>query len=126
MIGERRTGIERRPGRFTEVLSTFMVKVAAIGAFVVLVDIKFTVTAWGQVVQIGSGFSPDLKGAVIASILISGYTAVKEYWLGASASGQTQSDTMSRIAEGVPPNPPKPAQPPEQPAATAPEQRSLK
>ena len=115
---ERRSGIERRPGKFTEVISLFLVRIAAIGAFVVLIDFKLTLTLGEHVVQIGSadGFSADLKGAVIASILISGYTAVKEYWLGASASGQTQSDTMSRIAEGVPPNPPKPPEPRREPS----------
>lgn len=94
---------ERRATKFTEILSIFMVRTAAVGAFIVLVDIKFTLTIYEQIVTIGSGFSPDLKGAVIASILISGYTAVKEYWLGASASGQNQSESMSRIAEAAAP-----------------------
>lgn len=96
---------ERRvPGKYTERLSSFMVAVAAIGAGIVLLDVKVTLTIWGQVIQLGgAGFSADLKGAVIASILISGYTAVKEYWLGASATGQNQSESMSRIAEASAP-----------------------
>ena len=93
----------RRSGRFIEKLSTFMVSVAAAGALIVLVDIKITFTVFEQVIQIGSGFSADLKGAVIASILISGFTAVKEFWLGASASGQNQAESMSRIAEASAP-----------------------
>lgn len=92
----------------------FMVWVGAIGAILVLIDIKFTFMIGQQTITIGSGFSPDLKGAVITAILISGYTAVKEYWLGASAGGQTQSESMSRIAEtatGTPPGPAKPDAP---------------
>lgn len=91
--------IERRSVKFREVLSMFMVKVGAAGAAIVLIDLKFTLVIAGQTINIGSGFSPDLKGAVIASILISGYTAVKEYWLGSSEGGQIQNATLSRIAE---------------------------
>lgn len=94
---------ERRATKFTETLSLFMVRVAALGALLVLVDIKFTFTFADQVVTIGSGFSADLKGAIITAILISGWTAVKEYWLGASASGQNQAESMSRIAEASAP-----------------------
>lgn len=93
--------LERRALRFTEVLSLTLVRIAAIGAFIVLVDLKITLAIGDQVIQIGSGFSADLKGAVIASILISGYTAVKEYWLGSSAVGQTQSESVARIAEAA-------------------------
>lgn len=94
---------ERRATRFTERLSMFMVVVAAFGAFVVLVDIKFVFTFGPQIVQVGSGFSADLKGAVISAILIGGWSAVKEYWLGASASGQNQAESMTRIAESAAP-----------------------
>lgn len=95
----------RRQGRFTERLSMFMCIVAALGAAVVLLDPKITfVVAGGHSISLGGeGFSADLKGAVIASILISGYTAVKEYWLGASATGQNQAESMSRIAEASAP-----------------------
>lgn len=95
--------VEQRKGKFTEVLSLFMVRVATIGAFIVLVDIKFTLTFGEQAVTIGSGFSPDLKGAVITAILIGGWTAVKEFWLGSSAGQQTQSESISRIAEASAP-----------------------
>lgn len=97
-MNERRTA-----SRFTETLSLLLVKVAAVGAFVVLIDIKLTFVIAEQVINIGSGFSADLKGAVIASILISGFAAVKEYWLGSSDQGHIQSAAMSRIAEASAP-----------------------
>ena len=94
---------ERRASPFTEKLSMFMVGVAALGAFVVLLDIKYTVTIGGAVIQIGSdGFSADLKGAVISAILIGGWTAVKEYWLGASVGSVKSAESMQRIAEKAP------------------------
>lgn len=99
--------IERRvsPSRFTERLSLLMVRVAALGAFIVLLDIKITFVFFDHTLSLGGGFSNDLKGAVIASILISGFAAVKEYWLGASEQGQSQSASLSRIAEaGMPPS----------------------
>lgn len=94
---------ERRASPFTERLSMFMLAVAATGAFFVLLDPKVTVTAWGQVLQFGGvGFSADLKGAVISAILIGGWTAVKEFWLGSSAGSEKKSDSLQRIAESVP------------------------
>ena len=96
-------GVDRRAGRFTEKLSLFMVTVAALGAFMVLIDPKWAGTVFGATVSLGGdGFSADLKGAVISAILIGGWTAVKEYWLGASAGGQNQAESMSRIAEAKP------------------------
>lgn len=77
----------------------FLARVAAFGAFIVLLDLKFEITVFEQTITVGSGFSADLKGAVITAILISGWTAVKEYWLGSSASQQGQAESMSRIAE---------------------------
>lgn len=96
--------IERRAGKFTEVLSHFMVRVSALGAAWVLIDLRLDLVFSGHHIQIGgAGFSDQLKGAVIALILVSGYTAVKEYWLGASATGEIQSASMSRIAEASAP-----------------------
>ena len=96
--------IERRARKFTEQLSMFMVAVAALGAFLVLIDPKFVITVFGQEIAIGGdGFSADLKGAVISAILIGGWTAVKEFWLGASASGQQQGESIARMAEAAAP-----------------------
>jgi len=92
--------VEKRSTKFTERLSMFMAISSAFGGFYVLVDPKFIITIADQSIEIGgSGFSPDLKGAVVSLILIGGWTAIKEYWLGASASGQNQAESMSRIAE---------------------------
>lgn len=97
--------VERREvSRYTERLSTFMLMASALGGAWVLLDPVFTLTMWGQSVKLGGeGFSADLKGAVVSLILIGGWTAVKEFWLGASASGQKQSESMSRIAEASAP-----------------------
>lgn len=77
-----------------------MVMVAAFGALVVLLDVKVTYhITENTVIAVGGTFSNDLKGAVISAILISGWTAVKEYWLGASASSEGHQATISKIAE---------------------------
>ena len=99
---------DRRRGKFTEKLSMFMCIIAAIGAAAVLLDPKFVIQfSDGTTFSIGGdeGFSADLKGAVITAILISGWTAVKEFWLGASAAGNYQIESMSRIAESATPSP---------------------
>lgn len=99
---------ERRAGRFTETLSMFMVATAALGAFLVLLDPKLTITIAGQDLALGGdGFSADLKGAVISAILIGGWTAVKEYWLGSSAGSEKKSDTINRLTEGTAPTQPQ-------------------
>ena len=90
----------RVANKFTEKLSMFMVSVAALGAFFVLADPKMTFTFWGQTIAIdGVEFSADLKGAVIFAILIGGWVAVKEFWLGASDQGKQQQAAIARIAE---------------------------
>jgi hypothetical protein len=89
----------RARGHFTETLSIIMVVIAALGAFLVLADPKITLTFYGQSFVIdGTDFSADLKGAVVSLILIGGWTAVKEYWLGSSAGSEKKSDTISRLA----------------------------
>lgn len=92
--------MERRAPRFIETLSKFMVFIAAAGAFWVLTDPKVTLPF---ITLGGDGFSADLKGAVISAILIGGWTAVKEYWLGQSAGGAETGKSMSRIAEASTP-----------------------
>lgn len=93
-----------RPPKFTERLSLFMLRVAAFGAAYVLLDPSVWIKDGKFNFLLNSGgFSADLKGMVIAAILIGGWTAVKEFWLGASASGQDQAQSMSRIAEASTP-----------------------
>lgn len=105
---------ERRSGKFRELLSMFMVVVAAIGGGYILLDprISFVLTGGTTVELGGEGFSADLKGAVASLILIGGFVAVKEYWLGASASGQNQQEVMGRIAEASAAAPAKPLEDP--------------
>lgn len=95
--------IDRRATKFTEKMSMFMLRTAAIGAAVVLLDPKITFVIYGVTYAFGGmGFSPDLKGAVVSLILIGGWTAVKEYWLGSSKGTEKQAEAMTRIAEGSP------------------------
>ena len=88
------------PNRFTERLSLLMVTVASLGAFLVLIDPKLTLQIAGQTVVLGGGgFSADLKGAVVSLILIGGWSAVKEYWLGSSEGSSQKGEAIARIAE---------------------------
>ena len=88
--------VERRAGKFTEKLSIFMVSVAAFGAFLVLLDPVVTISE--QVKIGGEGFSADLKGAVVSLILIGGWSAVKEFWLGTSAGSEKKTDMIATMA----------------------------
>jgi hypothetical protein len=95
---------ERRDHPFQEWLSRFMVKVAAIGAFYVLIDPKVTATdnAFAFVMNSG-GFSQDLKGMVIGAILVGGFSSVREFWLGTSKGGQEAAASLARTAEASSP-----------------------
>ena len=94
---------ERRAGKFTEKLSLFMAVVAASGGMYVILDPVITLNlSWAEIKIGGEGFSDQLKGAVVALILIEGWKAVKEYWLGSSAGSEKKSDAIQRIAEAAP------------------------
>lgn len=94
---------EHRTTPFTEKLSWLMAVVAALGGTYVILDPVITFTLpWAEVKLGGDGFSEQLKGAVVALILIEGWKAVKEFWLGASKQGQDQAQAMSRMAENAP------------------------
>lgn len=91
---------DRRAGKFSERLSVIVIITAALGAFAVLVDPKITLTLGGQIIILGGdGFSSELKGAVITIMLIGGWTAVMNFWLGSSDGGQKQQQAIARIAE---------------------------
>lgn len=93
----------KQSGKFTERLSLLMVIVASIGAFLVLLDPKISLSFQGQTIAFGAGgFSADLKGAVISLILIGGFSAVKEYWLGSSFGSSEKGEAIARIAEALP------------------------
>lgn len=96
--------IERRAKNFIEKLSWFMAWIAALGGMYVILDPVITFKlSWAEIKVGGEGFSEQLKGAVVALILVEGWKAVKEFWLGASASGQKQQESITRIAEGSSP-----------------------
>lgn len=98
MIGRLFGRTERRSSVFTERLSLFMALVAAFGGIYVILDPVITVeVSWGEVKIGGDGFSEQLKGAVVAMILIEGWKAVKEYWLGSSAVAAAAAATTNGV-----------------------------
>lgn len=92
-----------RGGDFVETLSKILVTGAFLGAFIVLLDIKLTVTWGGQTIQLGSGFAPEVKGMVLQSMLITGFAAVVGFWLSTTKQGQDQAQSVSKIAESAAP-----------------------
>ena len=91
---------ERRNGAFAEKLSIYIVVIAALGAFLVLLDPRIEIVFGTQKISIGGeGFSSELKGAVITIMLIGGWTSAVSYWLGNTESGKKQQESLSRIAE---------------------------
>ena len=92
---------DRRYSTFTQKISLIVVAISGVGGLYVLADPVFTLTWWGQTVKFGGeGFSEQLKGAVVQTLLIGGWSLVLTYWIGSSASGAKQQESMSRIAEG--------------------------
>lgn len=92
---------DRRSSTFTQKISLIVVAIAGWGGLYVLADPVFTLSWWGQQVKFGGeGFSEQLKGAVVQTLLIGGWTSVLAYWIGASASGAKQQESIARIAEG--------------------------
>lgn len=65
--------------RFVELLSLLLVVIAAGGGWLVL----------------NGEYPAEMKGAVITLILISGFTGVKEFWLGSSRDSQRKTELMS-------------------------------
>jgi hypothetical protein len=91
---------QRRSGDFIERISIILVVGAFIGGFIVLLDVRFVLTIFGQTIQIGqNGFAPEVKGMVLQSMLISGFAAVVGYWLGTTKQGQDQAQSVNKIAE---------------------------
>src|ERR1035437_8132651 len=97
---------ERRSPVFIEHLSIIIVFFAGLGALLVLIDPVLTLNViGGNTVKIGgNGFSEQLKGAVVQSLMIGGFTAAVQYWLGSTAGGQRQQETVARIAEASAPS----------------------
>lgn len=94
---------DRRSTTFTQKISLIVVAIAGWGGLYVIADPVFTIDLWGQQVKFGGeGFSEQLKGAVVQTLLIGGWTTVLSYWIGASASGAKQQESAQRIAEATP------------------------
>ncbi len=91
--------------QFVERLSCILVLVSSLGAMLVLVDpVVVLTTSSGTIFKIGgTGFSDQLKGAVISLILVSGFAAVIAYWLGASNQGGKAQDSVNTIAQAAGP-----------------------
>lgn len=89
----------RRQNDFIERLSILLVVGAYLGGFIVLLDIKL-ILPW---ITLGSGFSPDVKGVVLQSMLITGFAAVVGFWLGTTKQGQDQAQSVNKIAEASAP-----------------------
>lgn len=95
---------QEHDGQFIQTLSLILIGFSFLGGFIVLLDIRLTLTFWGQVIYLGKeGFSPEAKGMVLQSMLFSGFGAVISFWYGISKQGQEQAQSATRIAESVPP-----------------------
>ena len=96
---------DKKQGKFIERLSFWLVLFSAAGAFLVLLD-PIVTFAWenGTSIKIGGqGFADQMKGAVVMLVLIAGFTAVVQYWLGASSSGDKAQDSVNQIAAAAAP-----------------------
>lgn len=91
--------------RFIERLSCILVVFSAIGAMLVLVDPVLTLQLGnGNTLKIGGeGFADQMKGAVLTLILVAGFTAVVQYWLGASNQGDRAQENVNKIAASAMP-----------------------
>ena len=62
-------------------LSTLLVIISSAGAGYVLLD---------------PGFSQEMKGSVVTLILIGGFTAVQNFWLGSSSGSQKKDELLAK------------------------------
>ncbi len=94
----------RRHNDFLQRLSYVLVGIAALGGFMILIDPQVTLTLGnGATLKFGSdGFSQELKGAVVTTMLLGALTAVVSFWFGASKQGQDNAQSVQRIAENAP------------------------
>lgn len=92
---------------FVERLSLILIIGSLTAALLILLDPVITFTLLGDSVDVkigGDGFSEQLKGAVISAIIISGFSGVISYWLGASKSGDKAQESVNTIAQNAAPN----------------------
>lgn len=93
------------PSKFIERLSMALVALASIGTVIVLIDpvILLNLPSGTTIKFGGTGFSDQLKGAVVSLILVSGFAGVIAYWLGASNTGDKAQESVSVIAQAAAP-----------------------
>lgn len=94
--------IERRKSsHFVENLSIGILTLSALGALLVLIDPIATIAlpAGSSLHLGGSGFSDQLKGMVVATILVGGFSGVIGYWIGASSQGNKAQESVNSIAQ---------------------------
>lgn len=91
--------------RFVERLSCVLVVFSAFGALYVLIDpvLSFKLANGNTFSLGGNGFADQMKGAVLMLILIAGFTAVVNYWLGASNTGDKAQESVNAIATAAAP-----------------------
>lgn len=97
---------EKREPVFVQRLTYIVVTFAGLGALLIMVDPVITlVLSSGDSVKLGGeGFSEQLKGAVIQTLLIGGWTTALGFWLRITPTEQRQQETVSRMAEQAAPN----------------------
>ena len=95
----------RKSGKFIESLSLLLVIASSLGALLVLVDPVIALkTDAGTIIKLGGeGFSDQIKGAVVALILVAGFSAVVSYWLGSSDQGGKAQESVNTIAQASAP-----------------------
>ncbi len=93
---------ERRRSMFVEQVSKYLIAVSALGGFVVLLDPSLSGKVLGFDWSIGEGqFSEGLKGAVVNTMMLGGWTAVITYWL-RPKEDEKKTEALTRIAEAAP------------------------
>lgn len=91
---------------FVERLTYIVVTFAGFGGLLVMIDpvLTFTLPGDGNSINVGGdGFSEQLKGAVIQTLLIGGWTTALAFWLRITPTEQRQQEAVSRMAESANP-----------------------
>lgn len=90
---------DRRSPIFTEKLSLLILAVATTGGLIVLLDPSISGKVFGYDWKLGAGeFSEGLKGAVINTMMLGGWTALIAYWL-RPKEDEEKTKALTRIAE---------------------------
>ena len=92
--------MDRRAGEFNEKLAIVLVIGGILGAMLVLIDPVLTITMKNGVTLHlgGTGFSDQLKGAVVSMILVSGFANAVAFYFGSSNSDKMKNQTINTLA----------------------------